>query len=238
MKGRIGILLIVILLVTGLGGVVSAQEPPSSSGGPEIDAQDSPSGELVVPTAASYVITFSEYSVGTYITNQYQYVGIIFGGDAPQIHHDGANPTSPVLAGTIPSVFSGNITGTFVLPGTDIPTTVCSFEFDAGWFNSIGSTSIEWFDIYGNSLGLVYNSQIGIEHFAIEGGHIASWEIGETTDAFGFAIDNVFFVPCEPVGGEAYPVNTVGLAAPWIALAVFMAAGGAYLVRRRAQSYK
>ncbi len=195
MKRKIGILLIVTLLVTGLGGVVYAQEPPSSSVDPEIDAQGSLGTELVLPVGASPVITFDEYPVGTYITNQYRNVGIIFGGDAPNITDDAANPTSPVLAGTIPQVFAGNITGRFVVPGTDIPTTVCSFGFDAGYFDDIGSTSIEWFDAYGNSLGKIYNSKTGIEEFTVEGGNIASWEIGESyLDLFG--IDNVWFEPC------------------------------------------
>ena len=35
------------------------------------------------------------------------------------------------------------------------------------------------------------------------------------------------------VGGEAYPVNKLGLVAPWVALTVIIAAGGLYLVRRR-----
>jgi hypothetical protein len=38
------------------------------------------------------------------------------------------------------------------------------------------------------------------------------------------------------VGGEAYPINEIGLIAPWIALAMVIAAGGIYLVRRRAHS--
>jgi hypothetical protein len=38
------------------------------------------------------------------------------------------------------------------------------------------------------------------------------------------------------VGGEAYPINKIVLIAPWIALAVVIAAGGIYLVRRRAHS--
>ncbi|MFC1983369.1 hypothetical protein ACFLV5_06275 [Chloroflexota bacterium] len=42
---------------------------------------------------------------------------------------------------------------------------------------------------------------------------------------------------CPPgVGGEAYPVNKVGLLVPWIALAVVIAAGGVYLVRHRVHS--
>jgi hypothetical protein len=40
----------------------------------------------------------------------------------------------------------------------------------------------------------------------------------------------------EVVGGEAYPVNKFSLLAPWLALAVVIAAGGVYLVRRRVYS--
>jgi hypothetical protein len=35
------------------------------------------------------------------------------------------------------------------------------------------------------------------------------------------------------VGGEAHPINKVGLTAPWIALAVVITAGSFYLVRRK-----
>ena len=39
--------------------------------------------------------------------------------------------------------------------------------------------------------------------------------------------------PVGTVGGEAYPVNKAGLLAPWIAIAVIIAAGGGYLVSRK-----
>jgi hypothetical protein len=39
--------------------------------------------------------------------------------------------------------------------------------------------------------------------------------------------------PTVAVGGEAYPVNKVGLIAPWVALAMVISAGGLYLMRRR-----
>lgn len=35
------------------------------------------------------------------------------------------------------------------------------------------------------------------------------------------------------VGGTAYPINTLAILAPWIGLAIVIAAGGFYLVRRR-----
>ena len=53
-----------------------------------------------IPASAFAPITFSEFATGTRITDQYIDKGIIFGGDSPFISPDGANPTSPVLAGS------------------------------------------------------------------------------------------------------------------------------------------
>lgn len=109
----------------------------------------------------------------------------------------GANPTSPVLSGT--PIFQGNITGRFVEPGTDRPTVVQSFTFDAGYFDEFGSTRIEWFDPDGNKLGQRINSRLGIERLTFTGGNIASWQIGIVqNEPAGYAIDNVSFVPIGP----------------------------------------
>ena len=143
---------------------------------------------------ASNVITFSEFPIGTSINNQYQDIGIIFGGSSPFISSDGANPTSPVLSGT--PRFQGEIMGRFVEPGTDRPTVVQSFSFDAGYFDEFGSTRIEWFDPDGKKLGQLINSHLGIERFTITGGNIASWKIGIVqNEPAGYAIDNVSFEP-------------------------------------------
>lgn len=148
----------------------------------------------VLPEESSDIITFSEYPLGTSISTQYKNIGIIFGGSGPFISTDGANPTSPVLSGT--PRFQGDITGTFVKPDTDIPTVVQSFTFDAGYFDEIGSTRIEWFDPDGVKLGQRINSHFGIESFTIEGGNIASWRISIVeNEPAGYAIDNVSFVP-------------------------------------------
>ena len=153
----------------------AGDDPVSSSTDTEAIGEVNP---VEKPVGASYVITFSEFPVGTLITTQYQNVGIIFGGDAPKITGDGAFPTTPVLAapkGGRP--YGGDITGTFIDPGTGTPTIVESFTFDAGYFDSIGSTHVEWFDLGGNSLGQILNSKLAIERFTIGGGNIASWEI-------------------------------------------------------------
>lgn len=146
---------------------------------------------------ASEIITFSEFPIGTSITNQYEDIGIIFGGSGSFITTDGANPTSPVLSGT--PRFQGSIMGQFVEPGTDEPTVVESFTFDAGYFDEFGSTRIEWFDPDGKKLGQSINSRLGIEQLTFEGGNIASWKIGIVeSEPAGYAIDNVSFVPIGP----------------------------------------
>jgi hypothetical protein len=64
----------------------------------------------------------------------------------------------------------------------------------------------------------------------------SSWQVNDTTAKRGFEL-----YLCEEeheVGGAAYPVNRVGLMAPWIALTVVVAAGGLYLVRHRVHSWK
>ena len=143
---------------------------------------------------ADEVITFSEFPLGTYITDQYQDFGIIFGGSNPFICTDGANPTSPVLSGT--PRFRGDITGVFVDPNTGNNTVVESFTFDAGYFDEIGSTRVQWFDPEGNILGQRINSIYGIETMTFQGGNIASWKIEIVkTEPAGYAIDNVHFEP-------------------------------------------
>lgn len=142
-------------------------------------------------------ITFSEYPVGTQITNQYADHGILFGGDNPFISTDGSNPTSPVLSGT--PRFIGSIEGRFINPkdGTT-PIVVESFSLDAGYFDELGSTRIEWFDPDGVKLGQRTNSQSGIERFQIVGGNIASWKISIIeNEPQGYAIDNVSIVPVQ-----------------------------------------
>ena len=138
------------------------------------------------------LITFSEYPVKTHITNQYAGLGIIFDGDDPFISGDQSNPTAPVLSGS--PKFKGNIEGYFINPYNGASAMVDWFSLDAGFFDQIQSTRLEWFDINGDKLGEVCNSIIGIETFYIEDDDIASWRIGMiNTDSAGYAIDNIDF---------------------------------------------
>ena len=155
----------------------------------------------MAPTAdaADPAITFSEYPVGTVITNQYASLGIIFSGGSsagsPFITTDASNPTSPVLSGS--PLFNGPIQGSFV-DANGKPATVTQFQLDAGYFDDLGSTQLTWFDSSGNVIGSQTNSELGIETFTIQvtanQSPIASWIIQEIgAEAAGFAIDNVSF---------------------------------------------
>lgn len=179
------------LLVLPIGAMAQSSSPFPVQ--PEV--QRSP----IAPFAANAVdvITFSEFPIGTSITNQYGDRGIIFGGDSPFITTDGANPTSPVLSGT--PLFTGAIEGQFVDPSDGVtPVIVESFTFDAGYFDALGSTRIEWFDPDGNKLGQRTNTQFAIENFTIEGGNLASWRISILTDEpAGYGIDNVTIKPLQ-----------------------------------------
>jgi hypothetical protein len=141
--------------------------------------------------ARSATISFSEFPVGTSIYDQYASHGILFTGDSPFITTDGANPTSPVLSGT--PRFFGRISGNFVDPNDPTkPVVVQSFRMDGGYFDSIGSVRIEWFDKNGVKLGQRANSKLAIENFEIrDAGGIASWSIGIFADEpAGYGIDN------------------------------------------------
>lgn len=143
-------------------------------------------------------ITFSEYPQGTSITDQYASTkGVIFGGDDPFITTDSANPTSPVLSGT--PRFNGDIRGSFVDPDDPTtPTAVRMVEFDAGYFDEVGSTRVKWFGPDGAVLGQKINVGNGIQKLTLTGGNIASFHIGIfKTEPAGYAIDNFVSFPAE-----------------------------------------
>jgi Dockerin type I domain len=140
----------------------------------------------------SQAITFSEFPVGTRISNQYSTLwnkDVVFGPDPATITIDSSTPTSPVLSG-VPR-FSGPISGYFVDPGSGKNMTIASFNFTAGFFDKVGSTRVTWYDPTGAVLGQVINERNGAETFMITGGNIASFCISVVPDeSNGFVIDN------------------------------------------------
>lgn len=190
---------VLLCCMLSVNGVYAEEEPLIYSTSPTAVAQGDPNFQ---PAAVDDPkITFSEYSVGTFITNQYANLGIVFSGDSPFITTDDANPTSPVLSGT--PKFQGSIEGTFVNPSNvNSPAYVSWFSLDAGYFDETGTTRLEWFGPSGAKLGEVYNDLTGIQTFYIVGTSIASWRISmpEDSDSAGFALDNIDF-------GEPYAVR-------------------------------
>jgi len=142
----------------------------------------------------SELITFSEYTEWTEITNQYANRGIIFGSDnnVPFIVTP-LGETDPVLSGR--PQYYGAIEGRFVDPNDGVtPMTVSSFSLDAGYFDQMGSTKIEWFGPNDHKLGEQTNSIIGYHHFEINGCYIARWRIAITgSEPYGYAVDNISF---------------------------------------------
>jgi hypothetical protein len=164
----------------------------------------------------SGTITFSEFGVGTRITDQYRDHGVIFTGQGltveedrstPFINPDGSNPTSPVLSGD--PLFQGPITGVFTDPATNGPFQTDGFSLDVGYIDNRDSVEIAYFDIDGNKLGAVTANHFGINHMTVSHPGIARFTVHAITDEpAGFAIDNVQITGYVPgTFGPGWPNN-------------------------------
>ena len=206
-------------------------------------------------TAAASEITFDEVALGTVdpvynftgLTNLgnvtvsfgQQFVGQIAGGGFPvtltghtptgplaldpatpgltQTVDDGAASTNPVLSGS--PIFNGPISILFSVP-------VAGVGLTGGYFDGLGSTTIEAYDVNGNILGSITNSALGFEFYGLADSTgqnvIAGISFFITGDEpAGFEIDNVTFgaadvinpaVP-EPSGLLALGAGLLGLLA-------------------------
>jgi len=180
-----------IALVMLLGGCFFMAAAGSVRG--EWTTATEPNSIAPAGTPDAETITFSEYSENTYITTQYGYRGIVFGGDAPFITSEGNFEPEPYHTLSGSPLYTGAIEGWFVDPGDpNIPTTVNGFSLDAGYFDEIGTTRLTWFDSAGRKLGEQFNSKTGFEKFIIHDIGIAHWRIAMVTnDTQGYVIDNV-----------------------------------------------
>jgi hypothetical protein len=186
-------------------------------------------------TAAASVITFSEYALNTvnptYNFNALPGIGdmtVSFAGSfvgqtvtgttvrtisgtpsgplalnalqSTFIRTDVSNPTSPVLSGD--PIFNGPIS---VLFSAD----VAAVGLDGGFFDDIGSTSIQAFRRDGSVIGSVVNTITGIEFFGLAsatGDDIAGISFYITgRERAGFAIDNLTFGARSVVVGVPEP---------------------------------
>jgi PEP-CTERM motif len=137
--------------------------------------------------------------------------------------NDGSNPNSPVLSGS--PTFNGPIAIEFSTPQTGV-------GLIGGFFNAVGSTAITAFDVNGNVIGSVSNTQEGLEflglvtadHSATIAGLLFSLVGAEPA---GFAIDDVRF----GVGSQVVPPGTPEPSTWAMMLAGF--AGMGYVAYRR-----
>jgi Ca2+-binding RTX toxin-like protein len=130
------------------------------------------------------IISFSEYSVGT--TNPIYTYGNVTVSFAGKIVNDGSQPKSPAIACN--ENYNGPVSWTFSQP-------VASIEFDAGYFNSIGSTVARFYNASGALLQSITNSTYGVQHFAYASASGISKVIVTpvAADANGFSVDSLAF---------------------------------------------
>ena len=135
---------------------------------------------------ASAAITFSEFPVGTVISNQYApevYFLPGTNGNYPIIANDGAMPDSPVLSPN--PVYAGDFWMEF--PGA--PSQV---SFDSGYWDTLGSGIINVFSPIGNFIEGLTDTSYGVDHFDISGvGPIGYVYFNSASDPFGADIDNL-----------------------------------------------
>lgn len=150
---------------------------------------------LTVAGAANAAINFSEFPVGTVISNQYAGQGVLFlaGNDTPrlpQISMDGAMPSQPVLRPTGEpdyGPYQGDFWMQFTTPVTDV-------TFDSGYWDGVGTGIVKVYDPSLNLLGSLSNTTTGVDTFGISGlGQIGYVYFNSIGDGAGADIDNLAF---------------------------------------------
>jgi hypothetical protein len=130
---------------------------------------------------------------------------------------DGASPDSPILSGT--PQYNGPISILFSTP-------VAAVGLTGGYFDAIHSTYLEAFDVNGNSLGSVYNTQTGLEFF----GAVTQSGLNEiagvsfhitASEPAGFGIDNLTFGSGQQVVGVPEPASLLLLIPGILGMAMF-----------------
>ena len=181
----------IIALALMMNVVYGVKDIPSSTSS-NLNSIKSQQSVQKLKKADTHTITFSEFSIGTEIRDQYADRGVIFKGDSPFITRDGSNPSSPVLSGT--PKYRGAIEGHFVDPKTHEPTTVNHFELDGGYFDNLSSTKLSWYNSKGDLIREVFDSQFKIQTFSVDDEGIAYFKIEIVSEErAGYAIDNLSF---------------------------------------------
>lgn len=187
----------------------SARIAPSAA--PAAPSSSSVTGVPMVPT-----IGF-DLPPGSPVLDQFEDLGIVFGGSGPTAVEDGNSDSSPVLSGT--PEFDGDITGHFVDPETGDPAAVYVMLFDIGGFDDTNTVLMEFFAADGTLIFSRENDSINFARYVAFGGPdgIASWRFSNlsTTDPDGFGIDNLTFsTPGEENLGEELGITDCLLGNP------------------------
>ena len=144
-------------------------------------------------------ITFSEFPVGTIITNQYLGLGdmVTFSGaldGPPIIANDAAMPDSPVLSPNPPYAGTFNI---------NFPSGAIDVQFDSGYWDTVGSGVITLYAPGGGFIATLSDTTIGVDHFNLTSyGDIGRIYFDSTADPYGADIDNLQFAATTPEPGS------------------------------------
>ncbi|MDR2081303.1 MAG: hypothetical protein LBP54_05395, partial [Campylobacteraceae bacterium] len=147
------------------------------------------------PSGNSYTtpITFSEFGMGTVITDQYAYLGIIFGPNSAFISGDGSSSKAPVLSG-VPQ-FQGAISGSFVDPDNITKKIGASaIKMRVGYMNEIRTVRLYLYDKKGSQIDAQTTTvKDEFEYFNIKAADklFYSWKIQTiANEPAGYAIDD------------------------------------------------
>ncbi|WP_417819145.1 calcium-binding protein [Tritonibacter scottomollicae] len=129
-------------------------------------------------------ITFDEFELGTtdptfvFADNTIRTNGVIVG--------DGAQPNTPAIAAN--TSYRGPVLIFFDTPATSV-------SLDAGYFDNLTSTRIEFRDQLGRVIETFHNDSLGVLTFSLEhdAGIASIAVIDESFDAAGFSVDTIIF---------------------------------------------
>ncbi len=94
-----------------------------------------------------------------------------------------------------------------------------------------GNTTTFYLDYVVDCDDMDYNERLG--YWVVTNQFEAEGTDSAQDDVYGYVETNRQVVPCEPVGGDAFPVGKLSILAPWIVLGAAIVTGAAILIRRR-----
>jgi hypothetical protein len=159
--------------------------------------------------AAIITLTFSEFAVGTVITNQYLPQGVVFAaltGNDPIIADDGAMPNTPVLSPNPP--YAGDFQMSFITG------TTTNVSFESGFWDDLGSAVVQVYDLGNVLVDTLTNTSTGVFTFNISNAAgIGRITFNSAADGAGADIDNLTFNVPEPGTLALLGFGLAGLAA-------------------------